>query len=170
MRKQTLLFWLAVLVQVLIVAAVPARKIYTRLTGTTIMIKTAPVDPYDFLSGYHVVLNYEISSTEGVSHGRGKRTVYAILEEGPSGIWSRTQVVDQPPEDLADDQLFIKGQFSGSRIYYGIEHYYIPEEQRGQIDEALRANPETAFARVRVDRFGNAALVGLTIDGKDYDY
>ena len=112
MRNKTLLFLLAVLVQVIIVAAVPARQIFTRLTGTTIRIITAPVDPYDFLSGYHVVLRYEISNMTGnsISYELEERTVYTILEKGPDNIWSRTSITVQPPKDLAGDTIFLKGK------------------------------------------------------------
>lgn len=174
MRKNVLLFALAVLVQVFIVAAVPARQLYTRLTGTIITIKTAPYDPYDFLTGYHVVLNYEISGLNDpnlqIVRYQEEVTVYAILQKGPEGVWFRSAVVNQPPNDLPEGTLFLKGVIRGNRILYGIEHYYIPEAHREAIEQSLRANPENSLVRVRVDRFGNAALIGLTINGSDYDY
>jgi uncharacterized membrane-anchored protein len=151
MRKRPLLFVSAVLVQVLIAAAVPARRIYTRLTGTTIMIRTAPVDPYDFLSGYHVVLSYEISSVSGgdsIDYKTGAGTVYVVLQKDPEGVWNRTSIALQPPKDLPEGAVFMKGRLSGSRIVYGIEHYYIPEEKRGQIETALQTNSNSKILAV----------------------
>ncbi len=72
MNKKIVYFILALTVQAAILAAVPAKQIYTRLTGKTIFIKTAPVDPYSLLSGYYVVLNYEIARPPGWSNSRYK--------------------------------------------------------------------------------------------------
>ena len=66
MSKKITFFALALAAQTAILAAVPAKQIYTRLTGTLITIETAPVDPYSFLSGYHVILSYKISTPPGV--------------------------------------------------------------------------------------------------------
>lgn len=97
MRKKIYLI-LAILLQCAIIAAVPLPKLFARLTGQTITIKTAPVDPYDFLSGYHVILSYEISqppseSTESETVNRpdfyysNNQTLYNVLEMDDDGVW-----------------------------------------------------------------------------------
>ena len=49
-------FWLALGVQLLLLASVPAKAIYTLNSGTTVFLQTAPVDPVDLLRGYYQTL------------------------------------------------------------------------------------------------------------------
>ena len=46
MNRRLVWFVVAVVAQLFILAAVPAQKIHTITTGKTILLKTAPVDPY----------------------------------------------------------------------------------------------------------------------------
>lgn len=57
-------FWIAMAVQSLIIAGVPAQAIYTQLTGQSVILKTIPVDPYDPLRGYSTTLRYDISEVK----------------------------------------------------------------------------------------------------------
>jgi uncharacterized membrane-anchored protein len=57
-------FLIPLALQSLIILAVPAQAIYTHLSGQTVFLKTAPVDPYDPLRGYSVTLGYEVSRYE----------------------------------------------------------------------------------------------------------
>jgi uncharacterized membrane-anchored protein len=61
------------------------------------------------------------------------------------------------------------GRYTGWQIEYGIENFYIPETQRGVIEEALRKHPDKARVEVKVDRNGNAALVKLMIEDRVYE-
>ncbi|MBD2539124.1 GDYXXLXY domain-containing protein [Coleofasciculus sp. FACHB-SPT36] len=58
--------WVPLLLQTAIVLAAPAQPLYTNLTGKTVVLKTVPVDPYDFLRGYSQTLNYDISRQENL--------------------------------------------------------------------------------------------------------
>ncbi|MEO9124284.1 MAG: GDYXXLXY domain-containing protein, partial [Microcoleus sp.] len=53
--------WVPLLLQIGLITAVPATAVYTLVTGKTVVLQTAPVDPYDFLRGYYQVLSYDIS-------------------------------------------------------------------------------------------------------------
>src|SRR6266511_3020634 len=90
MNRHALYFVLAVAAQFLILAAVPAQKIYTRATGRSVTLKIRPVDPYNVLSGYYVRLNYEIANPRSFANSyddyQGER-VYAILERRADGEW-----------------------------------------------------------------------------------
>ncbi|MBE0535240.1 MAG: GDYXXLXY domain-containing protein [Phycisphaerae bacterium] len=172
MNRQIALFALAVAVQAAILAAVPARQVYTRLTGRTLLIRTAPVDPYNFLSGYHVILNYEIATPADPSWAQKPgRTAYVVLKPAADGAWSAESVHTERPKDLAEDAVLIKGrqQRRGS-ITYGIESYYIPENDRDRIERDLRNNAGKARAEIKVDAFGNAALVRILIEDRIYEY
>jgi uncharacterized membrane-anchored protein len=54
-------FLIPIALQSLIILAIPAQAIYTHVTGQTVFLKTAPVDPYDVMRGYSVALSYDVS-------------------------------------------------------------------------------------------------------------
>jgi uncharacterized membrane-anchored protein len=174
-RKTLYAFAGAVLVQVLILAAVPGQKMYTLLTGRTVVLRTAPVDPYDILSGYYVTLSYEISRFDSVPgsvafEGQADGTpMYVVLRQGEDGFWQAESVHPARP-DVAADRVVIKGRKSYGSIVYGIETYFIPEAARGTIEGDLRQHARDARIEVKVDRFGRAALVRLLIGDRVYDY
>ncbi len=176
MNKKLVFFILAVAAQSAILAAVPGRQVYTRATGKLITIKTVPVDPYDFLSGYHVVLSYEISRPPGFEPTRWDRRtvreqpVYVMLKAGDDEIWSATLAYNTWPGKVPDGCLVIKGREDGRRIRYGIESYFIPEKGREAIEKDLRQNQRQAKAQIKVDRFGNAALIRLLVEDRVYEY
>lgn len=49
-------------IQSLLIGSIAAQSIYALATGTTVVLKTMPVDPYDLLRGYYQILSYDISS------------------------------------------------------------------------------------------------------------
>lgn len=173
MNRRSLFFFLAVAAQFLILAAVPAQKIYTRATGRSVTLKIRPVDPYNILSGYYVTLNYEIASSSsfaGSANGYHGERVYAILERQNDGVWRPVSLAISYPANLPENRIAISGRYSYSRIEYGIEEFFIPEDKRAEIEQELRKNPEQARVEIKVDSKGNAALVRLLIEGRIYDY
>jgi uncharacterized membrane-anchored protein len=172
MRNRTLWFAVALGAQLLILAAVPAQKIYIRTTGKTILLKTAPVDPYSIMSGYYVTLGYEISNPK-VSADWGKwpegKPVWVILQADPNGIWNAVSIHDRRPSVPADC-VVIKGRTYRWRIEYGIESYFIPEESRDKIVRDLREHSRDAKVEVKVDSAGNAAITKLIIEDRVYKY
>jgi uncharacterized membrane-anchored protein len=179
-RKTLWAFAAAVALQLAVLAAVPAPQAYTRLTGRTVILKTAPVDPYDVMSGYYVTLSYEISNLSRVSGGKALEseadaydreavTVYVVLREGADGVWGAESVHDSWP-DVPADRVVIKGRRRWSSIEYGIERFFIPETARETVEKDLRANRDAARVEVKVDSFGRAALVRLLIGDRVYDY
>jgi uncharacterized membrane-anchored protein len=172
MSNRTLWFVIAVGAQLLILAAVPAQKIHIRATGKTILLKTAPVDPYSIMSGYYVRLGYEISnpkvSDEWKKWPAGKH-VWVMLKADPNGIWDAVSVHDRRPS-VPNDGVIIKGKTSRWRIEYGIESYFIPEDARDKVTQDLRRNLKEAKAEVKVDSAGNAAITKLIIQDRVYAY
>ncbi len=175
MNKKIVYFILALTVQAAILAAVPAKQIYTRLTGKTIFIKTAPVDPYSLLSGYYVVLNYQIARPPDWSNIQRRykkgQPVYVVLKQDDDETWSGESVHGRRPEDIPADRIVIKGKRGRWRgISYGVESYYIPEKSRQTIEQDLRENAGKAKAEIKVDHFGNATLIRLHIEDRTYEY
>jgi len=172
MNHKALWFIAAIAAQLLILAAVPAQKIYTRTTGKTVLLKTAPVDPYSIMSGYYVTLGYEISSPE-VSFDWRKLTegapVWVILKADSNGLWNAVSAHDKKPA-VSAGEVVIKGKAQRWRIEYGIETYFIPEDAREKIAQDLRKNSRNAKVEVKVDASGNTAITKLIIQDRIYSY
>jgi uncharacterized membrane-anchored protein len=173
MNRHAQYFVLAVATQFLILAAVPAQKIYTRATGRSVTLKIRPVDPYDVLSGYYVTLNYEIANPAAFADsgvGAGGDQAYAVLEKQADGVWRPVSLSKTYPANLPENRIAIRGRYSYSRIEYGIEEFFIPEDKRAEIEQGLWKNRDQARVEVKVDSKGNAALVRLLIGDHVYDY
>ncbi|MEB3212742.1 MAG: GDYXXLXY domain-containing protein [Leptolyngbyaceae bacterium] len=74
-------FWIPLGLQVLLVLMVPAQSLYARLSGTSVILQTAPVDPYSLLQGYYVTLRYDISRAEILEPLPGWNEVEAQVKE-----------------------------------------------------------------------------------------
>ena len=60
-----LLFALAAVIQVGLIAVMVYDRVRVLREGTEVTLQTRPVDPRDFLRGDYVVLNYEITQSAG---------------------------------------------------------------------------------------------------------
>lgn len=171
-RASLIAFAAAVVIQVLILVAVPARKAITLTTGKSAVLRVRPVDPYSILSGYYVTLGYEISPVEAFPNARGFSngdTCYAIIEEGEGGIWKPVSLERELPENLPDNRAALLGRINHRLIRYGIEDFFIPETKRDAIEDDLRNNPDKARVDIRIDGGGNAALERLRIEDRIYE-
>ena len=141
--------------------SVPAQAIYTHITGRTVILQTAPIDPYDFLRGYYQVLSYDISRKDNLSKLSGwhqfkletsgrfssnnQTNIYVILaaptkienSEIPR-VWQPVAVSGKMPENLPDNQIAIQGKFDGWRVKYGLETYFMPEDRREKINQDIQ--------------------------------
>jgi uncharacterized membrane-anchored protein len=145
--------------QTVLILTVPAQAIYTSIMGKQVVLQTTPVDPYDILRGYSVTLSYEISDVNGLHQLPGwetlpKRsstskdlapgaTLYVVLEAPttttqPPQPWKPVRVSSAQPADLLPNQVALRGRANYSRVEYGLETYYIPEDQRVQINQDIR--------------------------------
>ena len=171
-RATLIAFAAALLVQVLILVGVPARKAITLATGRSAVLKVEPVDPYSILSGYYVTLGYEISRPEnfpGAGELSDRERIYALIEMGEDGIWKPVSLSREMPSDLSDRQAVLLGRVRYRQIEYGIEEFYIPETQREAIAEDLRTNMDSARVEIKIDGGGNAALERLRIQDRVYE-
>ncbi|MBY5321803.1 GDYXXLXY domain-containing protein [Rhizobium leguminosarum] len=146
--------------------------------GAEVLLKTAPVDPRDFLRGDYVVLNYDISSVPvqtvsgGIPAEAGERVLWVRLKKQEDGFWTVTESSfhELPPEPetvILRSQPFYSGGLAASdsmRVEYGIERYYVPEGEGKPIEEA-RNDGNVAIA-VRVSPGGSAQIRSLLVDGK----
>jgi uncharacterized membrane-anchored protein len=178
-------FWLALVAQLLIIAAIPAPAIYTTMTGTTVFLQTAPVDPYDLLRGYYQTLGYDISSRELLGKLPGgeiiqqqktvSREIFVTVEV-PQG--SRRQaakpiaVAGQQPTNLPRNQIAIRGILSGWQIRYDIEKFYMPETEQKSINNKISNTRDrrNLLVETKVNSSGHAVPVQLWIGNQGYSF
>jgi len=157
-------FGMPLLFQTALILAVPAQAIYTQLTGKTVILQTVPVDPYELLRGYSQTLRYDISNQDSLRRLPGWQELpkqqptgsklnfiepgtrfYVILSEpvAPPSLqlpqaWKPIAVSLRRPAKLKESQVALIGLAKAGSIQYGLETYYIPEDQREQINSDLR--------------------------------
>lgn len=157
-------FGMPLLFQAALILAVPAQAIYTQLTGKTVILQTIPVDPYELLRGYSQTLRYDISNQDSLRRLPGWQELpkqqpqgsklnfiepgtrfYVILAEPVAPpknqlpqAWKPIAVSLRHPAKLKESQVALVGLAKAGSIQYGLETYYIPEDQREQINSDLR--------------------------------
>ena len=188
------------LVQVGLILAVPSQAMYTDVTGKTVILQTVPLDSNDVIRGSSLNLDYNISRPETLrrlpgwnnwlrrNSRRGRQIsqgsiLYLILQERQSfdsegrpsnrnelQSWKPIRVSSNRPVYLSNNQVALKGNYQDGLINYGLEDYFIPEEQRqqinediSQIQEARNGRQQPILVRVKVDPQGNAVPIGLSI-------
>ncbi len=181
--------WVPLLLQSLFIVAVPAQDAYTVATGKTVILQTAPVDPYDLLRGYYQTLGYDISNHQNLAKLPGGELlkdayvgdVFVILEAPPSANttppkpWKPIRVSRDRPTNLPPNQIAINGKSEGWRIVYGLETYYMPEDQRESLNQAINRVPQAAGQRAfvveaKVDGSGNSVPVSLWVRDRNYRF
>ncbi len=180
----TVVFWL------LIFSGFILYKEYTLRTGTEVILKTEPVDPRDLFRGDYVTLNYEISTldleeipAEDPYFDYNDR-IYLALEL-KDGYGMPKKIYKNPP----DEELYIKGKVkeiiydwetdeSGIveetgikelRVEYGIESYFVPEGKGIEIERQQWTGREGVDVKVVIDKYGNAVIKSLLIDGEEVE-
>jgi uncharacterized membrane-anchored protein len=183
------------LFQAVLIIAVPARDAYTYVSGQTITLQTAPVDPYDLLRGYYQILSYEVSNVDTLrslpggdwfnlqSSGQAQtRNFYVVLEAPASASeanttpppWKPVRISADRPTSLDANQVAMQGQYNGWSIIYGLETYYMPESRREEINANINQvqwqGQEAFVVDVKVDRGGNAVPISLWVRDQNYRF
>ena len=199
--------WVPLLLQIGLIAAVPATAVYTFITGKTVVLQTVPVDPYDFLRGYSQALSYNISDRTNLqklsgwkdlpgektpcppggacpqnTHNVYRQTSFYVILEAPKAAtnpgrpqaWKPVRVSRENPGNLPANQIAIKGKYNGFLMEYGLETYYMPEDEREkvnqEISEAQRKQRQSFLVEVKVDKTGHAVPVSLWVRDRHYRF
>lgn len=125
-------------------------------TGTTVVLKTQPVDPFDPLRGQYLVIRYEISNVRLPENAKDGDSIYVKLKEGEDKIWhSESASLNKPGSGI-----FIRGtarkSWRGS-VEYGIEQYFFERDSHV---------PRMDSVKVKIDSSGQARIVELMMEGK----
>ncbi|MGL5082351.1 MAG: GDYXXLXY domain-containing protein [Microcoleaceae cyanobacterium] len=187
-------FWLPLLLQLVLILSVPAQAVHTYITGKTVILQTMPVDPYDLLRGYSQTLSYDISTLETLGSLPGWQEVaskgaypergtqlYVVLEQpsnsaqtSPPQAWKPVRVSAQLPQSLEANQIVIQGVSEGWAIRYGVERYYMPEDQREQVNaniqETQTRTPEAFVVEAKVNAQGKAIPLSLWVRDRNYTF
>ncbi len=143
--------------------------------GRKVVLETAPVDPYSLFQGYYVRLRYRISIPDNLpldgkklNYVNGKN-YYLLLSPDKNKIWQPVRVVDGFPVGLTKNEVVIKGKYRYGSMEYGIEQYYLPENQRQILGEVLREGTKV-LVEVKINSKGTAAIVLIKVGGKIFQY
>jgi uncharacterized membrane-anchored protein len=200
----SLRFWIVLALQVILILAVPAQAFYTQINGRSLVLQTAPVDPYSVFQGYSVTLGYDISNVQNLSKLPGWKDIeakrkanperdlvssdgvtstefYVILEapadasNRPPKPWKAVSVASSRPNNLPANQIALRGSDRQGRIRYGLETYFIPEDQRDdinqQITQAQGESSKPAFVvEAKVGAGGNAVPIAIWLKDKRYQF
>ncbi len=180
--------WLPLVLQSLLILAIPAQSAYIYVTGRSVILQTAPIDPYDLMRGYSQTLGYEISRRDVLTKLPGGTMLnnnftgdfYVTLEaptnqtKRPPQAWKPVQVSRDRPTNLPPNQIALKGNLTGWLATYNLETYYMPDDQREQINADIskiqQQNQRSFVVEIRVDQNGNAVPVSLWVRDRNYQF
>ncbi|VXD22299.1 conserved hypothetical protein [Planktothrix serta PCC 8927] len=187
-------FWTPLLFQLILILAVPSQAFYTQITGKTVVLQTAPVDPYDFFRGYYQTLSYDISNLDTLQGLPGWKQIakaekylppgsliYVTLEQPKDATksqhppaWKPIKVSAEYPQNLSNNQIALQGKSTGWSIEYGLERYYMPENQREEVNstitEAQMKDRQSFVVEVKVNAQGKAIPVSLWVRDRNYKF
>lgn len=152
-------------------------------SDTTVMLRTAPVDPTSLFRGKYDILTYDISTLvtsdlNDAGLAKGDKVYVALKQDG--AFWVADGVSADKPT-LAAGQAVIRGKLKristrnggasrSLRIDYGIESYFVPESQAGMLERAARDRtndgPERVTVEVALNDAGKAAIKTVFLDGE----
>jgi uncharacterized membrane-anchored protein len=132
-------------------------------TGTTVVLATRPVDPFDLLRGQYLIIGYQVGSLPAVDGVEKGDSVWVEVSPDPEGVWRHRDTRREAPGAGRGDRVFLRARVTdpgGSRmqVRYGIEQYYV---ERG-----TTLPPGELTVEARVGRSGRARIVRLLIDGE----
>ena len=150
---------------------------YKQYQAPTILLKTLPVDPRDFLSGNYMTLRYEIGQPEKLPGFNGSKirrnTTIGIYLKGNTVEVNGSQMkifapekAQIPPPSLSDKQnpengIWVTGRWTGSNyIVYGIERYYFSEKRKQELNSFRSGN---VYAEVSVSKNGVMNLKNIIL-------
>jgi len=148
------------------------------------------------LRGYSQTLSYDISQVRDLKKLPGgkdlkKGNVFYVVLQAPENTnqkppepWQPVSITQTKPQDLSSNQVALKGIFNKyNRAKYGLERYYMPEDQRDQINEEIRDlrnnNSSSAnrpdFRRpfvvsIKVAKNGHSVPVSLWLGDRNYKF
>jgi uncharacterized membrane-anchored protein len=203
LKSIALRFWLTLLVQTGLILAIPAQAVYLQLTGKTVVLQTGSIDPYSLFQGYHLTLSYNFSEPQVLEGLAGWQQVQARANAGesqssqsalaagtdfylvlqaparsntqPPEVWQPVRVAIDYPTQLPDNQVALRGVYRQGQISYGLETYYIPEDQQAALNTQMSQLRSTVSdspfrVEVKVGSGGRAIPSGFWVEQHHYQF
>lgn len=144
----------ALVLQILLLMVVVYPRLSPRLFGVEHRLAARPVDPIDPFRGAYVAIAYDGLEPAAFGNATGDGQVFFPLERSGSisrpGATSSTRPVSGP---------YLTCKSSGGVPECGIESLFLPQAEARETEQRLAE--DGAVARVKIDRSGRAALIGL---------
>lgn len=165
---------LVLVVQFLLVGVAVAGQLSARVTGDEIRLRVGPVDPIDPFRGAYVDLRYPDLEPERERDWRGDPEVegdrgrlYVVLRRD-GDVW----VADDWTRERPDGGTYLTCDDGDWRQRCGIESLFLPQEEAARVQQDIdqsgllvepgEPDQDSGYvAVVRVDRWGNAAVVDV---------
>lgn len=150
--------------QLALVAVAVAPQLSARVSGQTYILRVSPVDPIDPFRGAYVALDYpdlrtpgapgpeEGGSGQGLDDGKSGEVFVVLREDG--GVW----VADDVTRERPPSGTYLRCDDSRWDLRCGIESLFASQDRAIELEETLAGG---AYAEVRIDSRGNAALVDV---------
>ena len=140
-----------------------------------VFLKIRPADPRDPFRGDYITFQYDISRIKGSFFDSSEKIKYgdkiyiSLLKRKNYHV-----IANRVSKNKPDTGIFIKGTVNDIRIRqngnsidevfvsYGIEEYFIPENSGRNVS----FNGQNTFAKVILDKNGNAVLKNVYVNGK----
>jgi len=186
-RRRRLAFVAIVVLQILVLAAMIARRVHLLQTGQRVRIQCEPIDPRSILSGDYVVLDFAISrfsrpevqrlvGVEGELRFRRHERVYVALEPVQDAPIRQAAAISRDLKRLRQRyQVVLRGTVRDDfdirwsprlRVRYGVEQYFVPQHEGRRIERQMRQTS----VEVAVAPSGESAVRRLFIGGQELTF
>lgn len=164
MNRRVLAVVLAVVVQLALVGVAVAPRLSARVAGDEYLLRVAPLDPIDPFRGAYVELSYPDLAErgdDGMWHhettGDEQGDLFVVLEQR-GDVWVGSDLTRERPADGP----YLACSDRDWALRCGIESFFLPQDEALAMERAV--SDGNALARIRVDRWGNAALLDVTVE------
>jgi uncharacterized membrane-anchored protein len=123
-------------------------------TGKTVILELVPFDPRSLMQGDYVILTYSISDIQFDYETVPDEVIRIVISPDERGVYDFKSIFRGHTYCDKDD-VVVNGTLTGSRVFYGIEHYFVPEGTGADVEQ------EAEYALVKVSAWGDAMLVRL---------
>ena len=165
-RNTMFIFFAVVALQMIGLVTFAAVKQYVVTTGTEVILQGTPVDPRSLMQGDYAILDYEIADIPEnmkTEFGPGDDVIVVLVERDE--VWEAYRYLTNDLAPKRSNQVFVRGEMqSNGRIDFGIGTYFVPEGTGREIESARDLK-----VRVSVSEDGDATVMGVIVDGEDFD-
>ncbi len=151
--------------QMLVLGSMVVRSTWTLVTGETILLRVAPVDPRDLFRGDYVILNYSFSrlrppgeASWNESHV-GREIFVSLAPEQDGKHWQDAGVSWTRPTS----GTYLEGEVGNDSLNdFGIGKFYVQEGKGKEYEDAVRARRLSVEIAVTPD--GAARIKRLAVE------